>query len=945
MATNVSFNGVVYSVPSVGDDDWGDDVTNYLIAISTGSLQKSGGNFILTADVNFGATYGLKSRYFSSRSANIAASGVFRLPNLEAISWRNFANSADLAVTVNASNQLTFNGTVIQTVLSVSDTNSVDLTFSSNVLSADLKLSAAAAGAGFFKATNTAPSDGLLTLLPIAATAQTGVLSSTDWNTFDGKQGAGNYITALTGDVTATGPGSVAGTIAASVVTNAKLATMATLTIKGNSTGGTTNPSDLSVSTVTSMLNAFVGDSGAGGTKGLVPAPAAGDAAANKVLSAAGTWALPGTASPLTTKGDLYGYSSTNARIPVGTNGQGLVADSNQTLGARYKRPTTYNYILNSDAEVDTTGWATYANAAGAAPVTGAGGSPNVTWTRTTSTPLNETASFLFTKDAVNRQGQGVSYDFTIDVADQGSVLNIQGNYLVASGTYASGDLTAWVYDVTNATVIQLVPSSILNFGVVSKFPAMQFQSAINSVSYRLIFHVSTTSASAYTVKFDNIEAKANSYVYGAVITNMESYTPTWTSASTAPAIGNGTIAGRFQRIGDSARVRIYIATGSTTTFGSANDWTFSIPPGLSIDTAKLPATAESDVGLAQASVTTSGNTYDGVIQYASATTVLVRATDGVGSVGWRSTQPTTWTASTADQRIILDFFVPIVGWSSSVVVSSQAATNVVSFRGTNSGTQALTADVTRVAVTTVQDSVGAWDGDEYVVMVPGSYLFAVNVGNSAGSTSGFNLFIDGVSYDRIITSYATSAGRTSSGSLLVPSLRAGQRIDVRCDSTITGTAATISAFRLAGPAQIAASETVAARYTTAAGQSFTTATPAIIDFATKDYDTHSAVTTGASWKFTAPSSGKYTIQAQFSFAVNATGYRLAELRVNGVQKTTSSVVGSGTVVVTTQINDTVNLLTGDYVDVRAEQNSGGNLALTASAVNCSIKVVRVGNY
>lgn len=41
----------------------------------------------------------------------------------------------------------------------------------------------------------------------------------------------------------------------------------------------------------TAMLNAFVGDSGAGGTKGLVPAPASGDAAANKYLKADGTWA------------------------------------------------------------------------------------------------------------------------------------------------------------------------------------------------------------------------------------------------------------------------------------------------------------------------------------------------------------------------------------------------------------------------------------------------------------------------------------------------------------------------------------------------------------------------------------------------------------------------------------------------------------------------------
>lgn len=40
-----------------------------------------------------------------------------------------------------------------------------------------------------------------------------GFLTAADWTTFNGKQASGNYITALTGNVTASGPGSVAATI------------------------------------------------------------------------------------------------------------------------------------------------------------------------------------------------------------------------------------------------------------------------------------------------------------------------------------------------------------------------------------------------------------------------------------------------------------------------------------------------------------------------------------------------------------------------------------------------------------------------------------------------------------------------------------------------------------------------------------------------------------
>lgn len=47
-----------------------------------------------------------------------------------------------------------------------------------------------------------------------ASALSNGYLTSSDWSTFNSKQPAGNYITALTGEVTATGPGSVTATIA-----------------------------------------------------------------------------------------------------------------------------------------------------------------------------------------------------------------------------------------------------------------------------------------------------------------------------------------------------------------------------------------------------------------------------------------------------------------------------------------------------------------------------------------------------------------------------------------------------------------------------------------------------------------------------------------------------------------------------------------------------------
>lgn len=66
---------------------------------------------------------------------------------------------------------------------------------------------------------------------------------------------------ALTGDVT-TSSGSVATTIASGVVSNSKLANMPSFTVKGNNTGGSTTPLDLTTSDLLTMLNIGIGGFG-----------------------------------------------------------------------------------------------------------------------------------------------------------------------------------------------------------------------------------------------------------------------------------------------------------------------------------------------------------------------------------------------------------------------------------------------------------------------------------------------------------------------------------------------------------------------------------------------------------------------------------------------------------------------------------------------------------
>lgn len=53
------------------------------------------------------------------------------------------------------------------------------------------------------------------------------------------------------------------------------------------------------------------------------------------------TGATGSVTSPLTTKGDIFGHSTVDARIPVGSDTQILIADSSQTLGVRWDAPTS----------------------------------------------------------------------------------------------------------------------------------------------------------------------------------------------------------------------------------------------------------------------------------------------------------------------------------------------------------------------------------------------------------------------------------------------------------------------------------------------------------------------------------------------------------------------------------------------------------------------------
>lgn len=62
-----------------------------------------------------------------------------------------------------------------------------------------------------------------------------------------------------------------------------------------------------------------------------------------------------GGSSPLTTKGDIYTYSTADARLGVGTNEQTLIADSTQTTGIKWVGNRQVRLVSTTTVSSDTT--------------------------------------------------------------------------------------------------------------------------------------------------------------------------------------------------------------------------------------------------------------------------------------------------------------------------------------------------------------------------------------------------------------------------------------------------------------------------------------------------------------------------------------------------------------------------------------------------------------
>lgn len=131
----------------------------------------------------------------------------------------------------------------------------------------------------------------------------------------------------------------------------------------------------------------------------------------------------------------------------------------------------------------------------------------------------------------------------------------------------------------------------------------------------------------------------------------------------------------------------------------------------------------------------------------------------------------------------------------------------------------------------------------------------------------------------------------------------------------------------------------VHARYSSNAGQSISNDTWTVVNFEDKEIDTHNAVTTGASWVFTAPRSGVYIISHCLLFA-NTTEWGSGEIACLGVFTGSTAIAYTNRPTSeSTGINrylplagtTTLYLTQGSTICIKIYQVTGGSLAIYAS--------------
>lgn len=350
----------------------------------------------------------------------------------------------------------------------------------------------------------------------------------------------------------------------------------------------------------------------------------AGEQLTSNGAGALPTWQAGGTPSPLTTKGDLYTFSTVNDRLPVGTiNGQILQVNSGAATGLAWSTATypvtatNVARLLRSDATnwVETT--STFADTYAASSFLYANGANNIAGLATANNGLpvtgntgipsilagpGSTGNILQSNTAAAPSWSAATYPSTYALGDTvyGSAANVlstlTGNitttkqYLSQTGdgansaapvwsTVAGSDITGAALtrtDDTNVTMTlggtpttALLRAASMTLGWTGTLSPARGGTGVNNGSSTLTLAGNLATSGAFASTFTMTGATSVTFPTSGTlattsqipsITNWVAYTPTFTGFGT---VSNVQVYSR--RVGDSLHIRGRFQSGTPT--------------------------------------------------------------------------------------------------------------------------------------------------------------------------------------------------------------------------------------------------------------------------------------------------------------------------------------------------------------------------------------------
>jgi hypothetical protein len=537
---------------------WGADSTNLLRVFNTSSQERlalsTAGNLSVLGTIaasNFsGSSSGTNTGDQTTITGN--AGTATTLQTARTINGVSFNGSANITVTANTPNSLTYNNAGTGAASGTTFNGSAATTISYNTIGAPSTTGTNASGTWGISITGSSAS----------ATGNAGTATTL----------ATGRTIGMTGDVSWTSPAfngsanvTAAGTIQAGMVTNAKLADMATQTFKGRTTAGTGVPEDLTVTQATALLNTFTTS-----LKGLAPASGGGT---TNFLRADGTWAAPATGVAW---GSITGTLSNQTDLNTALNAKANLASPTftGTVSGATAAFSLYNIAAGGAATWSNNTITTYVNgvwlntATSTTGYLGVGGSSVLTWS---ASGVGITGSL----SASNFSGSSSG-------TNTGDQTNITGNAGTATTLQTARTINGVSFNGSaNITVTANTPNSLTyNNGGSGAASGTTFNgSAATTISYNTIGAPSTTGTNA-------------SGTWGINITGNAA---TATTASSANAVTWANVSGKpFSYSGQAGQPSWLWGTNNGSEYFVWNPSNFSVNYATSAGSASSATTATS---------------------------------------------------------------------------------------------------------------------------------------------------------------------------------------------------------------------------------------------------------------------------------------------------------------------------------------------------------------